>query len=68
MTHAQDTPRTADGRPDLSGYWMARGSAVRIFDEAGSVSLDLLARDGDIGNFEKDAAVLQRAYSNKPLY
>ena len=68
MTHAQDTPRTADGRPDLSGYWMPRGSAVRIFDEAGSVSLDLLARDGDIGNFEKDSAVLQRAHSNKPLY
>ena len=68
MTHAQDTPRTADGRPDLSGYWMSRGSAVRIFDNAGSVSLDLLARDGDIGNFEKDSAVLQRAHSNKPLY
>ncbi len=68
MTHAQDTPRTADGRPDLSGYWMSRGSAVRLFDNAGSVSLDLLARDGDIGNFEKDSAVLQRAHSNKPLY
>ncbi|MFP6829793.1 MAG: hypothetical protein VCC36_12280 [Gammaproteobacteria bacterium] len=68
MTHAQDTPRTADGRPDLSGYWMPSGSAVRIFDEAGSVSLDLLSRDGDIGNFEKDSAVLQRAHSNKPLY
>ena len=68
MTQAQDTPRTADGRPDLSGYWMSRGSAVRIFDDAGSVSLDLLARDGDIGNFEKDSAVLQRAHSNKPLY
>jgi len=67
-TQAQETPRTADGHPDLSGYWMPRGSAVRILDEAGSVSLDLPSRDGDISNFEKDSAVLQRAHANKPLY
>ena len=29
-TLAQETPRTADGRPDLSGYWSPPASAVRI--------------------------------------
>lgn len=65
---AQETPRTADGHPDLSGYWIPRGSFVRILDEGGSIALDLPARDGDISNFEKDSAVLQRAHANKPLY
>ena len=65
---AQETPRTADGRPDFSGYWISGGGAVRIFDEAGDVVLNLPGRDGDIGNFEKDSAVLQRAHTNKPLY
>ena len=65
---AQDVPRTADGHPDLSGYWMVPGREGRITDEGGSVSLNLPSRDNDLGNFEKDSAVLQRAHSNKPLY
>jgi hypothetical protein len=65
---AQETPRTADGHPDLSGYWGPGGSAVRVSNENGDVSLGLPARYGDISNFEKDSAVLQRAHTNKPLY
>ena len=68
ITQAQETPRMADGHPDLSGYWTPGSSGVRIFDEDGSVTLNLLSRDGDIQNFEKDSAVLQRAHTNKPLY
>ncbi len=66
---AQETPRTADGRPDLSGYWVAQGVGVTVgADEDGNISLILPSRDNKIANFEKDFAVLQRAHSNKPLY
>ena len=65
---AQETPRTADGRPDLSGYWTPPGSAQRVFEEDGDVAFNLPARDGDLSNFETDSAVLQRAHTNKPLY
>ena len=68
ITQAQETPRMADGHPDLSGYWTPGSSGVRIFDEDGSITLNLPSRDGDIQNFEKDSAVLQRAHTNKPLY
>ena len=64
----QEIPRTADDRPDLSGYWTPPGSAVRVIEEAGEVTLNLPARDNDLSNFEKDSAVLQRAHTNKPLY
>ena len=65
---AQETPRTAEGHPDLSGYWRPGGSAVRVSTDGGDVALILPARYGDTSNFEKDSAVLQRAHTNKPLY
>ncbi len=67
-TQAQDTPRMDDGRPDFSGFWVSPNQINRIFDESGDVVLNLGGRDNDIGNFEKDSAVLQRAHTNKPLY
>ena len=66
---AQETPRTADGRPDLSGYWFTRGAGVTAgADAEGNIALNLPSRDNDIANFEKDFSVLQRSQSNKPLY
>ena len=65
---AQEIPRTAEGHPDLSGYWAPGGSGVRVTNDSGDVALSLPARYGDISNFEKDSAVLQRAHRNKPLY
>ncbi len=64
------TPRTADGRPDLSGYWSTGGLNFGnpAPDQDGVVVMNLPARDNDIGNFEKDFAVLERAEPNKPLY
>lgn len=67
-TVAQETPRTAGGRPDLSGYWVPPGAAVRVFEEGDDVGMDFWSRDNDLANFEKDSAVLQRAHTNKPLY
>jgi hypothetical protein len=66
---AQETPRTADGHPDLSGYWLPINAVVRdSTDDAGNIDFTLPARNNDIGNFEKDFAVLERAKPNKPLY
>ncbi len=70
LVAAQSTPRTAAGRPDLSGYWIAGGGVILSDspDDEGNFSIVLPARDNDISNFEKDSAVLQRAHTNKPLY
>jgi len=66
----QEVPRTADGHPDLSGYWiLIRNAGVTAGpDENGDITLNLPSRNNDIANFEKDFAVLERAHRNKPLY
>jgi len=69
LAQAQNTPRSADGHPDLSGYWIPYGAANRdTFDSAGNLLFTLPSRDNDLANFEKDFAVLERAKPNKPLY
>ncbi len=70
MAQSEDVPRTADGRPDLSGYWSTGGINFGNPqpDADGVVAMNLPARDNDIGNFEKDFAVLERSHPNKPLY
>jgi len=69
LSQAQETPRTADGHPDLSGYWLRYNAANRdTTDTAGNISFTLPSRNNDLGNFEKDFAVLERAKPNKPLY
>ena len=69
MVMTQETPRTVDGRPDLTGFWFSAGAGVTAGTDAeGNIALNLPSRDNDIANFEKDFAVLQRAHVNKPLY
>jgi len=69
------TPRLADGKPDLNGYWNGRrpgaGGASPFgakLGEDGSVDFALPGREGSLGNFEKDSAVLERSETNKPIY
>jgi hypothetical protein len=69
LGQAQETPTTAEGHPDLSGYWVSAGAGVTAgADQAGNIALTLPARDNEIANFEKDFAVLERSKPNKPLY
>jgi len=54
----------------LTGFWINTGSLnFNVSPDAeGDVAMTLPARDSDIGNFEKDFAVLERSHTNKPLY
>jgi hypothetical protein len=79
---AARTPRTADGRPDLSGLWMnttrADGIELTLFpsapaaqvqtDTQGNVSRFTSARRGRAENFERDSTLRRRADPNRPIY
>jgi hypothetical protein len=72
VTYAQApvlTPRTAEGKPDLSGIWVpsARGGAASKYDEFGGETV-FAARDNSFENFENDNALRRLGDRNKPLY
>lgn len=72
------TPRSANGKPVLTGYW--NGSAApnplmsAIFGDGGRIADDedilvaLPARDGDVALFELDQYVMGRTSGHLPLY
>ncbi len=62
---ADGVPRTAWGTPNLNGWWDGGGGGLGAIDPA---DLNLPARDGDLGNFEKDFAVMHRRDDDKPQY
>jgi hypothetical protein len=70
------TPRLANGKPDLSGYWvdphllamfafLSKGGAE---DPNGNVLIELPARDGRLQNLENDSYIFQKSSDNIPIY
>ncbi len=64
-----EAQRTARGTADFNGWWNGAppGRGGGVFG-GGSNSLTLPARGGDLGNFEKDFAVMERRHDNLPVY
>jgi hypothetical protein len=66
------TPRTADGHPDLNGYW-GGGLAGGLRSDAApsdgkNFSSTIPLRNGDISNLTNDGVIARRATNNLPLY
>jgi hypothetical protein len=72
------TPRSADGHPDLNGYWgpaAAPGAGPGAFatgpskpDEKGDYISPMTLRNGDISNLTNDGVIGRRSTDNLPLY
>jgi hypothetical protein len=75
---ASATPRTADGHPDLSGYWgppaapaagpSPFGSGPSAPDQTGAYIQPMNLRNGDISNLTNDGVIARRSTDNLPLY
>lgn len=73
------TPRTADGKPDLTGYWgpppAPGGGGPGAFatgpnrpDENGDYISPMNLRNGDMSNLTNDGVIARRNTNNLPLY
>ncbi len=67
-----DTPRTADGHPDLNGFWgqpPPTGAAAQRAGATGDpLQQNFAARHGIFSNFENDYFLYGQMGSNIPLY
>jgi hypothetical protein len=64
---ASQTPRTADGHPNLTGLWNGAVNAIFLKSDD-PLTANLASRDGSLLNFERDFTLVRRADENKPLY
>ena len=70
-TPVGDTPRTADGHPDLNGFWgqpAPPGAGGRAAAPGDPLQQNFAARHGIFSNFENDYFLYGQMGSNIPLY
>ncbi len=67
---AVETPRTSDGKPDLTGRWGGGGGGGRARQEDPSGNILVVGdyRKNNPSNGERDSGLMQRRSNNQPLY
>ncbi len=65
---APQTPRTAEGRPIIHGFWIPGGPNLQNGFASGAEGITFAGRGGTFRGFEEDGGLIRANDPNKPIY